>query len=331
MNRLDGRRLLRITLIALAIWIIAAAVCTLGGSTGQFGQVDWATARSRLMIHVLPASLIGAALAAAGVVYQAVLRNPLADPYLLGASSGATLAAYLWRLPAFAAMVPTVRETSPHLFSMAGALIAVSIVLGTARRGGRIEPVTAILAGVIVNALCGSLFMLLNAIFRDAPGGGGLLTFLVGDVQTSVARSDLWLSAGIVAVGFVLLVPMAAKLNVVRLSEDEAAAIGVRVHRTRWMALGLASLMTAAAVAISGPIGFVGLVCPHIARWFVGNDNRRLLIVGTALGASLLALAELLERLLLADDRLGTLVPVGVITSLIGAPFFLAVLLRSRR
>jgi iron complex transport system permease protein len=302
----------------------------MGGSTGRFAEVDWVTAKSRLAIHVLPASLIGAALAAAGVVYQAVLRNPLADPYLLGASSGATLAAYLWRLPAVAAM-PFVVTSSPHLFSLGGALLAVGVVLGTARRGGRIDPVTAVLAGVIVNALCGSMFMLLNAIFRDSPGGGGLFTFLVGDVQTSVAKIDLWLSAGIVLVSFVFLIPMAAQLNAVRLSEDEAAAMGVRVHRTRWVALGLASLMTAAAVAISGPIGFVGLVCPHIARWFVGNDNRRLLIVGTALGASLLALAELLERLLLADDRLGTLVPVGVITSLIGAPFFLVILLRSRR
>ena len=330
MTRLDARQAIRLLAFALAIWLAAAAVCTLGGSTGRFGEVSWQTAIGRLTTNVLPASLIGASLAAAGVAYQAVLRNPLADPYLLGASSGATLAAYVWRLPAIAA-IPLLGGLSAHAFALAGALAAVGIVLVAARRGGRIDPVTAVLAGVIVNALCGSIFMLLNAIFRDAPGGGGMLTFLVGDIQTSVARGDVWISAALAIGSIAALAPFAAQLNAVRLSEDEAASLGVRVHRVTWMALGLASLMTAASVAISGPIGFVGLVCPHIARWFVGNDNRRLLIIATAMGAALLTLAELLERLLLADDRLGTLVPVGVITSLVGAPFFLVILLRSRR
>ena len=284
----------------------------------------------RLTTNVLPASLIGAALAAAGVAYQAILRNPLADPYLLGVSSGATLTAYLWRLPVIAT-IPIIGATSPHAFALLGAALAVGVVLIVSRRGGRIDPVTAVLAGVIVNALCGSAFMLLNAIFRDPPGSGGVMTFLVGDLQTAVSQRDVWISAVLILGSLAALVPMAASLNVVRLSEDEAAALGVRVHRTRWLALGLASLMTAAAVAISGPIGFVGLVCPHVARWFVGNDNRRLLVVSTALGASLLSMADLLERLLLADDRLGTLVPVGVITSMIGAPFFLVLLLRGRR
>ena len=329
-KRLDAARWFGLIVVALLLWAAAATVCTLGGSTGTFGVVSYNTAVGRLMTNVLPASLIGASLAAAGVAYQAVLRNPLADPYLLGASSGATLASYVWRLP-FVAAIPLVGGLSAHAFAMIGALLAVGVVLVTARRGGRIDPVTAILAGVIVNALCGATFMLLNAIFRDAPGSGGILTFLVGDVQTSIARREVWISAALAIGSMLALAPFASQLNAVRLSEDEAASLGVRVHRVRWMSLGLASLMTAAAVAISGPIGFVGLVCPHIARWFVGNDNRRLLIVATALGAAMLALAELLERLLLADDRLGTLVPVGVITSLIGAPFFLVILLRSRR
>jgi iron complex transport system permease protein len=327
-KRLDGARFARLIVIAVGVWVVAAVVCTLGGSTGSFGQVSGSIARLRWTTHVLPASLIGASLAAAGVAYQAVLRNPLADPYLLGASSGAMLATYLWRMPLVAAL-PWVGGWSPHAFSLTGALLAVGAVMCVARRGGRIDPVTAVLAGVIVNALCGSAFMLLNAIYRDLPGSGGMMAFLAGDIQTSAATRDVWISGILCGGSLLALVPLAASLNVIRLSEDEAASLGIRVHRVRWIALGLASLMTAASVAISGPIGFVGLVCPHIGRWFVGNDNRRLLIVSMALGASLLALADLLERVLL--DRLGTLVPVGVITSLIGAPFFLLLLLRGRR
>lgn len=328
MTRLDGARFARLIAIAFLLWIVAAVVCTLGGSTGRFGRVSYDIAMLRLTTHVLPASLIGASLAAAGVAYQAVLRNPLADPYLLGASSGATLATYLWRLPLVGAL-PMIAGWSPHAFSLAGALLAVGAVMGVSRRGGRIDPTTAVLAGVIVNALCGSAFMLLNAIYRDPPGSGGVLAYLVGDIQTSASTRDVWLSVILSGGSLLALIPLAASLNVVRLSEDEAASLGVRVHRVRWLSLGLASLMTAASVAISGPIGFVGLVCPHIGRWFVGNDNRRLLVVSIALGAALLALADLLERVLL--DRLGTLVPVGIITSLVGAPFFLILLLRGRR
>ena len=329
-KRLDARRLATLLALTLGAWAVVATVCTLSGSTGGFGRVTTSVARLRLQRNVLPASMIGAALAAAGVAYQAVLRNPLADPYLLGVSSGATLAAYVWRLP-LAAAVPWLAGSSPHAVAMLGAAVAVGVVLIASRRHGRVDPVTAVLSGVIVNALCGSLFMLLNAVYRDAPGGGGMLTFLVGDLQPSVSTRDLGISAGIVAAGVACLVPLAARLNVVRLGEDEAASLGVNVHRVRWLALAVASLMTAAAVAISGPIGFVGLVCPHIARFFVGNDNRRLIVVATGVGACLLALADLLTRHLLADDRLGVLVPVGVITSLAGAPFFLFLLLRGRR
>ncbi|MGC4031416.1 MAG: iron ABC transporter permease [Tepidisphaeraceae bacterium] len=315
MKRFDGVAFLRLLGIALVVWIIAATLCVLGGSTGRFGVVSFDTGVERLTTYVLPASIIGAALAAAGVAYQAVLRNPLADPYLLGVSSGATLAAYVWRLP-LAAAVPWIAGSSPHLFALAGSILAVAAVLGVLRRSGRIDPTTAVLAGVIVNALCGSAFMLLNAIFRDPPGSGGMLTFLVGDIQTSAAKRDVWLSTAMMAAGIVALWPLTTSLNAVRLSEDEAASLGVNVHRARWLSLGIASIITAAAVAISGPIGFVGLVCPHIARFFVGNDNRRLLIVSVALGASMLALANLLSRMLLGTS-VGTLVPVGVITSMV--------------
>lgn len=317
-------------LVSLAIWGAAASVCVMVGSTEIGWPTHWETARLRLLIHVLPASLIGAALASAGVAYQAILRNPLADPYLLGTSGGAMLAAYLWRLPVLAG-VGWVVWLSPHSFALIGALAATSIVLLLAGLRGRIEPVTAILVGAIINSLCGAGFILLNAIFKDLQGSGGVLTFLVGDIQTTASRSHVIVSTIAIGVGWVVLLAMTPALNVIRLSEDEARSLGVRVQRTRWAGLLVASLMTAAAVAISGPIGFVGLICPHVGRWFCGNDNRRLMIVATALGASVLALADALSRYLLSVEGVKTVLPVGVITAILGGPFFLFILLRSRR
>lgn len=330
MKRFDGPQILRLLTASLLIWGVAAIVCVMVGSTEVGWPSTWATAKLRLMSYVLPASLIGAALAAAGVAFQAILRNPLADPYLLGTSGGAMLASYMWRLPAIGG-VWWIAMLSPHSFALVGALGATSIVLLLAGLRGRIEPVTAILVGAIINSLCGAAFILLNSIYKDLPGTGGPLTFMVGDIQTTASPVHVLISAVTIVVGWLVLMAMTPALNVIRLSEDEAASLGVRVQRTRWGGLLIASLMTAAAVAISGPIGFVGLICPHVARWFCGNDNRRLLMIATALGAAVLSLADALSRYLLSVKHVETVLPVGVITAILGGPFFLVILLRSRR
>src|SRR5439155_18073818 len=133
-----------------------------------------------------------------------------------------------------------------------------------------------------------------------------------------------------IALGWIVLLYLSGELNVAVLSEAEAESLGVRIHRLRWIALIAASMVTAAAVAISGPIGFVGLVCPHLSRLIVGTDQRRLLPVSTAIGASLLAVADAASRGL-ARQGLPTLLPVGVLTSLLGGPFFLLLLLQVKR
>lgn len=321
--------MIALLLIAIGVWMAAACACLMIGST-QVGWPDRATAALRLYNHVLPASMIGAALACAGVAYQAILRNPLADPYLLGTSGGAMLAAYVYRLPGLAT-VAWLAYLSPHFFAFIGAIGVTTIVLLLAGLRGRINPVTAILVGAIINSLCGATFLLLNAINFDLQGSGGVLTFLVGDIQTTASSFHVTLSAIGIGVGWLLLMLMSPALNVIRLSEDEAASMGVRVQRTRWGGLIVASAVTAAAVAISGPIGFVGLICPHVARWCCGNDNRRLMIVATAIGASVLALADALSRYLLSVDQIQTVLPVGVITAIMGGPFFLFILVRGRR
>jgi iron complex transport system permease protein len=318
---------LGLLLVSALAWGAACQLALLVGST-SIGFPSPEVRALRLSNHIYPASLIGAALAAAGAAYQSILRNPLADPYLLGASSGAMLASYLWR-SAVLGTFAVVGAFSSHAFALFGAMAATAVVLGLAGRRGRVEPVTAILVGVIINSLCGAAFLLLNSIFKESPGSGGAMAFLVGDIQTTASPTYLKITAITVGIAWIALLLMTPALNVIRLSEDEASSLGVRVQRTRWAGLLVASLMTACAVAISGPIGFVGLICPHIARWFCGNDNRRMLPVATAIGAAMLVLADALARLLLG--KAGTLIPVGVITSIVGGPFFLLILLRMRR
>src|SRR5207247_147792 len=222
---------------------------------------------------------------------QSILRNPLAEPYLLGVSSGASLAAYLWRFPAVGAALASALGTfaaaiSQQAFAFAGALSAVAVVFALASRRGRVEPVTLLLVGVIVNSINGSIYLLINALAKDMTGGsGGEIACLVGVIQTNLEPAQVVAAAAVVGTGWLVLSYLSGQLNAAVLSEAEAEALGVRIHRLRWAALVTASLMTASAVAVSGPIGFVGLVAPHVARLLVGHDQRRLLPVATALGA----------------------------------------------
>ncbi len=330
MKRFSGRQLL-LTLAGSALfWAVVAGLCMLVGSSGLVLPKTGGEFRFRAQ-SVLLASLIGASLAAAGVAYQAVLRNPLADPYLLGVSSGAMLGSYLWRLPGFTA-IAMLAAASQQGAAFAGAAISVGIVFILASRRGRIEPVTLLLVGVIVNATNASIFLLIDAIKPELTGqGGGPTGFLVGGIQTNLQDVQEYLAAGITAAGLIALQFLAPSLNVAGLSDAEARSLGVRAHRLRWVALLVASLMTASAVAISGPIGFVGLVCPHLARLIVGHDVRRLVPLSAGLGAALLASADAGARLLSSVRAVNTFLPVGVLTGLLGGPFFLILLYRQRR
>ncbi len=326
MRRWSPGTLARTILGGALIWAVVAGLCLMVGSTGEIGWPSAAILPFRRE-PVLLASLVGAAPAAAGVAYQAILRNPLADPYLLGVSSGAMLFAYLWQFPV---MTPWL-AVGEQGFAFAGALIAVGVVFTLASRRGRLEPVTLLLVGVIVNAVNGAIFLLVNALIKEPATPGGPLTFLVGGLQTNLRTQQEVAAAVVVGIGWLILLYLTGELNVGMLSEGEAQALGVRIHRLRWIALIVASLVTASAVAISGPIGFVGLVCPHLARLIVGNDQRKLLPLATALGASLLAVADALLRVLSRPSAAGTALPVGVLTGLLGGPFFLLLLWQSRR
>ncbi len=320
-------------LTSALVWAVLAGACMMVGTTGGFGWPGEGAYEIR-RDYVLLASLVGAALSAAGVTYQAILRNPLADPYLLGVSSGAMLFAYVWQLPFMTAWL-TLRGgmVGQQTFAFVGALVTVGAVFLLASRRGRLEPVTLLLVGVIVNAINGSVFLLINALpwIKDPATPGGTLQFLVGGLQTNLRLTDLRPAAVFVGVGWALLLLLSGQLNAALLSEPEAQSLGVRIHALRWVGLVLASLITASAVAVSGPIGFIGLVCPHLARLIVGNDQRRLLPLATALGAGLLAVADAISRALARPAAAETVLPVGVLTGLLGGPFFLALLWRSRK
>lgn len=331
MTPFSPRQLLLTLAIAVGAWAVVACGCMMIGSTGPIGWpardvIGWRAE------PVMLASLVGAALAASGCAYQAILRNPLADPYLLGVSSGASLLAYLWRLPALTGVLGFLGAAmSQQAFAFAGAMLAVAVVFSLATRRGRLEPITLLLVGVIVNAICGSIYLLVNELRKGLAGSGSETAFLVGGLQASLTREQIIVAAVVIAAGVAILLFIAGKLNVASLSDEEATSLGVHIHALRWIALLTASLMTAAAVAISGPIGFVGLVAPHLGRLMVGVDQRKLFPLSTALGAVLLCLADAVSRYLARPEITGNLLPVGVLTGLLGGPFFLLLLWQHRR
>ncbi len=323
MRPLTPTRLLLLWLACLATLAAAILLATAVGTTGGLGwpstdSFAFALRRDRAAAGVLA----GAGLAMAGVAYQAVLRNPLADPYLLGASGGAALAAFAWTLPPVVLTLPAVFVAAgQQVAAFVGAGAAVGIVLVLAAGRGRLEPTRALLIGVVVGVVCGGLFALLVELFREP--GGGALSFLFGRVPDPT-RLELAMLAGVVGLAGLALAAMGGPLATLGLDELEASAFGVNVNRARWLAIGLGSLLAATATAVCGPIGFVGLMGPHLGRLVVGADPRRLLPVAAVAGGLLLCLADAAARW--GVREVGTVLPAGVLTNLMGGPFFLLLL-----
>ncbi len=266
---------------------------------------------------------MGAALAVAGVLFQALLRNPLADPFILGVSGGAALAA-LGASAATSGAVWSAGAARPAA-AFVGALASVGILFLFQRLLRRRTAVTLLLVGVVLNAIAGACILLL----LHASSSSRLhaeLGFLIGTIDS---RALPWLAAIAAAIGAgaVVTLTFSHRLNLLSLGRETAAALGVRVDRTTWAVLIAASWMTAAAVAFCGLIGFVGLIVPHTLRLVVGPDHRRLLPASGLAGAAFLPLADAVARTALAPTEL----PVGVLTTLIGGPAFLWLLIRHLR
>ena len=266
--------------------------------------------------------IVGAGLSVAGLILQAVLRNPLADPYVLGVSSGAGLGAASAMLAGLAALGAWVIPGAAFL----GAVAAILLVYSLARVGKAVPVYTLLLAGVIVNSVASSLLIFLaHTTIAKGRGLYSVMWWLLGSLQVF----DAWLvavaGAGVLA-GVVVTVFFARDLNVLSVGEEPAAHLGLRVERTKKLLFVIASLITGAAVATSGLIGFVGLIIPHAVRLVVGPDNRVLVPLSALAGAAFLIVADIIARTILASGEL----PIGVITAFLGGPFFL-MLLRTHR
>lgn len=276
---------------------------------------------------VVGTALVGAALAVAGTLFQAILRNPLADPFLIGTSSGAALgAAIAFLLPfdtVYGAFFPLT-----SLCAFAGAIITVLFVYLLARSGGETPVVTLILAGVVVNSVLVAAQTVLLTLAPHSQFGGitALFNWLSGGVSVD-SWGPVLLVGALVVPGIALTLCLAGVLDAFGLGEESAAHLGLHVERYKLLTVVLASLITAAAVSISGLIGFVGLMIPHVMRLLLGPRHRVLLPAAAFGGAIFLVLADLLARVVLAPSVL----PVGIFTSLIGAPFFLFLLRNSKR
>ncbi len=340
----------KICLVLFAALLLVSALSLVTGVVRvPFDQLlESDVIRMRLM-RILLGIVAGAGLSVAGVIFQALLRNPLAEPYVLGVSSGAGLAAAVaivlglsilgvWTVPAAAFL---------------GALATIMMVYAIARRPGGVVPVqTLLLSGVVVGAVMGSILMFLvsssetvgledtfhpqsdsatsdpNAPQSTAPSGQRLhkvIWWLLGNLQTS-NTGLLGAVAVLVVTGLVASVLLARDLNLMTLGEEPAAHLGIEVERSKKLFFLLGSLMAGATVAACGLIGFVGLIVPHGVRMAVGPDHRKLVPASALAGAAFMVAADIVARTILSPEE----IPIGVVTAFLGGPFFLCLLRRRR-
>lgn len=300
-----------------ALQVLAAEILPLDAHWSQ--EVEAVVLGIRLP-RILAALLVGAALSISGTAYQGLFRNPMVSPGILGVSAGASFGAALAILLGYG-------MAGIQVFAFAGGLLAVgasaAIGAGLGRHGDPL--LVMVLAGIIVGTLF-TAFVSLVKFVADPYNTLPTITFwLMGSLDT-VEMADLALAAWPILLGGAVLQALGWTLNVLCFGDEEARALGLETTRLRLLVIVCATLVTAAAVAISGIIGLVGLIVPHLARMLVGPDHRLLLPVAAALGAGFLLLVDDLARSLFAVE-----VPLGILTSVIGAPFFLYLLGRSRR
>lgn len=269
--------------------------------------------------RVLGALLVGAALAAAGTAYQGTFRNPLVSPDILGVSTGAALGAVL-------AIFLSLGALQVQLFAFAGGIAAVALVYAVGSRLRGHDPLLAlVLTGVVIGTLLGSVIALIKYLadpFNQLPA----ITFWLLGSLASIAPRDLAVAAPLALAGLLPMVLLRWRINLLALPDDEARALGADTRRLRLMVVAAATLMTASAVALSGIIGWIGLLVPHAARLLVGPDFGRLLPLAMLIGAGFMLAVDTLCRTLAPIE-----IPPGVLTALLGTPAFLWLFATSRR
>jgi iron complex transport system permease protein len=288
----------------------------------SLGEVERAILLDVRMPRVLLAALLGGALSVAGVVFQALLRNPLADPYVLGVSGGASIGGVFALLLGLGGGGTILSGLGVPLFAFSGALASLLLIAWIATVGGRLTVYTVLLTGAIFNAFSGALIYFVQSV-ASLEQLHAIVFYLMGRVPSLRAEYLGALGAAIL-VTVVALFAMSREYNALTLGEEGALQLGVEVERLKRRTFVLGSLLTALAVSVAGMIGFVGLVVPHVLRLMFGPDHRLLIPASFLGGASFLVLADAISRLLIAPNEL----PVGVVTALVGGPFFLYLLRR---
>lgn len=272
--------------------------------------------------RLLLAGLVGANLAVAGATYQGIFRNPLADPYLIGVASGAALGATL----GIAVPIPGggIQPGMVPFMAFAGAMLAVAIVYGLARVGNTMPVTTLLLAGVALGSFLSSITSYIMIVNGDKLYH--ILSWLLGGFALS-GWSQVFVILPYSVLGLVIILACARPLNIMQLDEEQAQQLGIDVERMKIILLVAASLITAAAVSVSGIIGFVGIIVPHAARLIWGPDHRYLIPFSTLLGGIFLIAADTVARTVLSPAE----IPVGIITAFFGAPFFLYLLRQKKK
>lgn len=291
----------------------------LAALAGTADETTTTIVRQLRLPRALQAGLVGAALAISGTTFQALVRNPLADPYILGVSNGAALGAVSAIVFGVAGLAAWLLPAAAYV----GALVAIVLVFRIAYGvGGQLDTRVLLLAGVVVGAFFNAAILLLLT-FAEPESFRAAIFWMMGSHAGAT-----WRSVGVLLLVLVpataLLVSLARALDLLAIGERTATYLGANVERTKLLAYGTASLLTAASVSVSGAIGFVGLVVPHVARMLWGSGHRLLLPSAALLGASFLVLTDLLARLAARPAEL----PIGVVTAFVGVPFFVWLLRR---
>lgn len=316
--------------VALVAFLVAVRF---GEQPLDFDQVRTPGSTAELIFYslrlprVVLAALVGCALAASGAMLQSLLRNPLADPFVLGVSGGAALGATVALAFGLSALAWVPGLSAVSAFALLGALGATVLVLLVGRLAGGHSPNTTLLAGVIFNAFALAAITFIKALV--APDKLGEILFWLAGSLGHETWSTLASTSVAVLLSVAALVGLSPRLNLLTLGEEDAQSLGVDVRWTRRLLLVIASVAVAAVVSLSGLVGFVGLLVPQLARLLFGVDQRITVPASALLGAAFLMLADLCARLLFRVFQ--TEPPVGVITALLGGPLFLALMARQRR
>lgn len=306
----------------LTVWKVI--FCHWWGESAATWGIDEVTATIVWQLRlprVLLAAVVGASLSMSGVIFQGLLKNPLADPYILGVSSGSAAGAVLAIITGWG--VWWLGTWTIPVFAFAGACLALFAVLRLAKTGIEMRTETLILAGVVVQAFFGALLTFAIAV---SPEELRRIQYWLMGSFTLKEWGHVWLAIPFLFTGWVIAWSYSRELNLFVLGDRQAGHLGVHVLRVRLFLLIVASLVTAVSVSVSGMIGFVGLVIPHVMRLLTGADHRTLIPLSTITGAIFLVWADVLARLLLSPGEL----PIGVITAFVGAPFFAFILKKNQ-